>query len=247
MISWLSKTYQKLTTGRVSGPAYDDFCAQYESVLSWMDLAPPPRPGLSDTRSRLEFISDAVHRHRQAAGVVSKDHGLLPPAPWRDRPGPKKDLGPGPEIILALDGIRSLFNVGSIFRVCDGAGVRSVILGNTVGKEDPRVRKTAMGSHEWICQESCPDLGQALLDKKALGYRIVGLETLGDSIACHRFSWPPKMVLVLGNEEYGISSHVLTLCDGFVHIPMMGQKNSLNVASAAAVALFQARLGPGFS
>ncbi|WP_022665069.1 RNA methyltransferase [Desulfospira joergensenii] len=248
IIAWLSQYYQKLLTGRISQESFNDFCFKYESVLTWMDSPLPPRPENSGAQSRMEYVSDAVHTHRQAAGMVCRDELLLPRASFSDKlHGDAVDTTLSTEIILALDGLRSLFNVGSIFRTCDGAGVREVILGNTPGKENPRVQKTAMGSQKWIAQEKTRDLGRALLDKKKEGYKIIGVETAEGSIPCHCFAWPEKMVLVFGNEEYGISSHVMSVCDEFIHIPMFGRKNSLNVANAVSVVLFQARLNMDIS
>ncbi len=242
VMAWLSKTYQQLVTGRVSPDAFFDFCSRYESLLGWMGEAVPVRPEGNDPRRFIEYVSNAVHFHRQAAGIVGRDENLLPCAQTSDKPQEGSRPVSGRNIILALDGLRSLFNVGSVFRTCDGAGVRTVILGNTPGKEDPRVRKTSMGSHEWIHQETTSDLGQSLLDKKRDGYRIIGVETIKCAAAVHEFAWPSKAVLVFGNEEFGISSHVMAVCDEFIHIPMFGRKNSLNVANAVSVVLFQAVL-----
>ena len=243
IIAWLSQYYQKLLTGRVTREAFDSFCREYESILAWMNTPLSRRPESEDTRPRLAYISDAVHSHRQAAGMVCRDDVLLPSASFPDdshESSPDKPLVP--EIVLALDGLRSLFNVGSIFRTCDGAGVRNIILGNTPGKENPKVQKTAMGSCQWVNQEKTQDLGRALLGKKEQGYRVIGVETVPDSTPCQLFTWPEKTILVFGNEEYGISSHVMSMCDEFIHIPMFGMKNSLNVANAVSVVLFQARL-----
>ena len=83
------------------------------------------------------------------------------------------------------------------------------------------------------------DLAGCLLKKKEAGFRIIGIETIGNARAFHEFPWQENTILVFGNEEYGISSHVLAVCDDFVHIPMFGKKNSINIAAAAAVICFQ--------
>ena len=191
------------------------------------------------------YVSDAIHFHRQAAGMVAKDHNLLEPVKTGDR-AESKGLAPDMEYQVALDGLRSLFNVGSIFRTCEAVGVTTIILGNTLGKENPRVRKTAMGAQEWITQEKTQDLAQTLTKKKAQGFRIIGVETMAGSAPCHGYAWPRKAVLVVGNEEYGISPHVLRVVEDMVHIPMYGRKNSLNVANATTAILYQAvfSLGP---
>lgn len=242
IIGWLSAFYQKLATNRVTAAGFEDFCARYETILGWIHLPLVPRPG-QGTRPRIEYISNAVHLHRLAAGTPLRDDTLLDPITCQDRPTPgiKSPI----QYQVALDGLRSLFNVGSIFRTCDAAGIRSVILGNTLGKEHPQVQKTAMGAQEWISQETTSDLAQTLVEKKRQGFRIIAVETTARSVPCHEFAWPPKGVVVFGNEEYGISSHVMPAVDDTVHIPMFGKKNSLNVANAAAVILFQIVLSAG--
>ncbi len=253
IIGWLSAFYQKVSTNRLKTAAFEDFCARYETILRWIHLPTAPRPG-QETRSRIEYISNAVQFHREIAGILPRDDTLLEPITFQDRTTPGTQSSgtqssgiqlPDIQYQVALDGLRSLFNVGSIFRTCDAAGIRSVILGNTLGKEHPRVQKTAMGAQEWISQEKTSDLAHTLLKKKSQGFRIIAVETAVRSVPCHEFAWPPKGVVVFGNEEYGISSHVMPMVDDIVHIPMFGKKNSLNVANAVAVILFQIVLSAG--
>ena len=236
-IEWLSAFYQKLVTNRIEQTAFDNFCSRYEAILKWTNLPSPLRP-VQGTREQIEYVSNAIQVHRLASGAPLRDDTLLEPVTFRDRTiGPQL---PNIHYQVALDGLRSLFNVGSIFRTCDAAGVRSIILGNTLGKEDPRVQKTAMGAQEWIEQEKTSDLAQTLVKKKEQGFRIIGIETAPGSTPCHKFDWPSKAVVIFGNEEYGISSHVIKEAEDIVHIPMFGRKNSLNVANAVAIVLFQA-------
>jgi len=238
IIAWLSGFYQKLSTNRIKKSAFDEFCSRYEAILKWMDLTLFLRPD-HGTRAQIEYVSNAVQFHRKSTEITIRDDTLLEPVTFLDKEIPALQLE-NMEYQVALDGLRSLFNVGSIFRTCDAAGVRRVILGNTLGKENPGVQKTAMGAQEWISQEKTSDLAQTLVEKKAEGFRIIGLETVAGSLPCHEYDWPSKGVLVFGNEEYGISSHVMPVLDDVVHIPMFGKKNSLNVANAVAAVLFQA-------
>lgn len=243
LIRWLAGIFQSLSTNRVSPSGFNLFLYQYETALSWLALPLPQAPDNQDPRACMEFVSDLIHFHRKEAGINAKDGDLLSPVTNQDRETVQAmDELAGPQLVVALDGLRSLFNVGSIFRTCDAAGVSRIILGNTAGKEDSRVQKTAMGAQEWVSQEKTADLFQALTDMKEKGFRVVGVETVQGSRPCHGYDWPSACVLVLGNEEYGISSHVQPACDDFIHIPMFGRKNSMNVANAAAVVLYQARL-----
>jgi 23S rRNA (guanosine2251-2'-O)-methyltransferase len=140
---------------------------------------------------------------------------------------------------VAIDHMRSAFNVGSIIRVVDAVGFESIMLSSwTPGKENGQVRKTAMGCTEWIPQARHQDLGEALIRAKDEGYSVIGIETVSDSFGYAEYPWPDKGVIVLGNEEYGLTEDVLKACDDFVHLPMSGFKNSVNVANAFAVVAF---------
>lgn len=237
LVQWLSAFYQKLTTNRVTQTTFNQFSQHYKQILDWagmIDFAPPEN---YEVKIWLEKISDSIHYHRCKAGLSCKDPALLKKVQTQDTNTAnvlRLDCH------IALDGLRSLFNVGSIFRVCEAAGFSSVILGNTPGKENARVKKTAMGAHNWIQQEDTCDLVQTLIQKKENGYKIIGIETLTDACPYNEFKWQQKTIIVLGNEEYGISSHVMAACDEFVRIPMYGNKNSINVANTAAVICFTA-------
>ncbi len=235
LMPWLSGYYQKLTTNRIEKISVDLFSTQYNQILSWAGMEPFVPPHSYEIKIWLERLSDAIHYHRCELGLSCKDHDLLEKVTTQDRSKSQEHL----DCHMALDGLRSLFNVGSIFRTCEAAGFASIILGNTPGKEHPNVQKTAMGSHQWVEQEKTCDLAQTLSQKKEKGYQIIGVETIKGACAFDEFSWQPQSIVVLGNEEYGVSSHVMKTCDEFVYIPMFGKKNSINVANAAAIICFQ--------
>jgi tRNA G18 (ribose-2'-O)-methylase SpoU len=194
------------------------------------------RPESNTTRLWIEAVSDRIHFHRLCTGKPMRDYDLLEKVQTQDLDFSCDSIDINCHI--ALDSIRSLFNIGSIFRTCEAAGFNSIILGNTPGKEHPGIQKTAMGAHKWIGEEKTNDLAQNLLDKKKVGFQIVGVETMEGSLAFNDFAWQKKTILVFGNEEYGISSHVMAVCDEIVHIPMFGRKNSLNIANAVSVICF---------
>ena len=237
IISWLSGFYQKLTTNRVNPDTLDLFTRQYNEILNWTGMKEFIRPESNTTRLWIESISDRIHFHRLATSIIVRDPDLLEKVQTNDVPlSPRQPLF---HCHLALDGLRSLFNVGSIFRTCEAAGFKSIILGSTPGKEHPGVKKTAMGAHKWVEQEKTNDLAGTLIEKKEKGFQIIGVETIQGACPFYDMPWKDKTILVFGNEEYGISSHVRKTCDSFVHIPMYGRKNSLNVANAVAVICFQ--------
>ena len=236
IIKWLSSFYQTLTTNRASQEYLDFFINQYNQILSWMEIKTITRPGSNTAQLWIEAVSDRIHFHRLCIGKPVRDYDLLGKVQTKDL-----DVCCGTIDInchLALDGLRSLFNTGSIFRTCEAAGFNSIILGNMPGKEHPGVQKTAMGAHKWIDQEKTEDLAQTLIDKKNRGFQIIGIETMKDSISYYDAAWKKNTIVVFGNEEYGLSSHVMATCDEFVSIPMFGRKNSLNVANAVAVICF---------
>lgn len=240
IIAWLSRFYQKLTTNHVTPDGFDLFARQYNDILCWTGMKPFIRPDSSETRIWIETISNQIHYHRPFTGQTVRDHELLERVRTTDLPFLPGSSGQIDfKYHVALDGVRSLFNVGSIFRTCDAAGARSLILGNTPGKEHPKVRKTAMGAHEWIEQEKTDDLACTLWEKKEKGFHVVGVETIEDAHPFYDMSWENNTIVVFGNEEYGISTHVRQTCDNFVYIPMFGRKNSLNIANAVSIICFQ--------
>ena len=122
---------------------------------------------------------------------------------------------------VALDNMRSAFNVGSIIRVIDAVGFESVLLSaSTPGKENGQVKKTAMTCTEWIPLRKYENLAPALIRAKEDDYSIIGIETIPSSSSYTKYPWSKKGILVVGNEEYGISEDVMKACDGFVHLPM---------------------------
>ena len=242
LIKWLSKIYHQMTTNRSGLSSPDDWYRQYNMILGWMDLpqftlqqfTPPAQ---ASQRLILEALSDRIHFHRSLSGENVRDTKLLGKVQFSDQSIPPEPLN-NMDCHIALDGLRSLFNVGSVFRICEASGFRSVILHNTLGKDHKTVQKTAMGSQQWVDEETSEDLYDTLIKKKSRGYRIYGIETVSGATPYDQAVWQPRSILVLGNEEYGISSHVLAACDEFVYLPMAGRKNSINVAAAAGVVCF---------
>jgi len=140
--------------------------------------------------------------------------------------------------VLAED-VRSLWNVGSLFRTADGLGVAHLFLCGITGiPPHPDIQRTALGAHE-VVSWSYTTHGFAAVDAaRRLGCRVVALETTDRSVPlraalCHR-----PMLLIVGNEVDGVSPELLERADETVHIPMHGIKHSLNVAVAAGIALW---------
>lgn len=239
IIQWLLKAYQKLVTNRINEQGLIVFSQQYETILKWGRMQAAALPKSDNRRLWVEAVSDRIHFHRTCIHPSVRDEDLLLTVQIRDDASTgnqQQDTG----CMVALESVRSAFNTGSIFRVCEASGFKRIILGNTLGKADPHVQKTAMGSQERIEEEKTADLAQTLMEKKEQGYRIIGVETIKEAFPYYNYPWQTKSIVVFGNEEYGISSHVRAICDTFVRIPMFGLKNSINIANAVSVICFHA-------
>ncbi len=141
-----------------------------------------------------------------------------------------------PNIIIIAHNIRSLYNVGSIFRTCDAIGAEKLYLaGYTASpKEQPlRLAKTALGAEMAVPWEKKIILAPTLHELKKQGYEIIGLEKTKTTSMDFR-KWRPKdkVAIILGNEVRGISAHIQKSCDKIIHLPMLGDKESLNVSVA---------------
>ena len=149
-------------------------------------------------------------------------------------------------VVLVLDNIRSMHNVGSAFRTCDAFNVERLYLcGITATPPQKEISKTALGATEsvdWNYQEDVVELAKQL---KSDGYAIVLVEQTDRSIMLQEFDFAQygKIALFVGNEVFGISDGLLPLCDAAVEIPQFGTKHSLNVAVATGIVLWEAMRG----
>ncbi len=142
--------------------------------------------------------------------------------------------------ILIAHNIRSLYNVGSLFRTCDGAGVKKLILSGYTGYPPrQKISKVALGAEESVPFERVKNIGPYIKKLKKQGYQVLGLETGKDGQ--NIFQYKPKfpLALIIGNEKRGLSKAVLKLTHKQIFIPMYGKKMSLNVAVAAGVGIYE--------
>lgn len=143
---------------------------------------------------------------------------------------------------VVLNNIRSLHNVGSIFRTADGVGVEKIWLCGITGyPPQGGIAKTALGAEDHVPWEYRQDGLSLLKDLKAKGYQIVLLEQMQGAVSYDVFVPKTSVCLVIGNEISGVSDEWLKLCDIAVEIDMAGIKNSLNVAVAFGVMAYQIR------
>ncbi len=139
-------------------------------------------------------------------------------------------------VCVVLNSIRSLYNVGAVFRTADGIGVEKIWLCGITGyPPQSSIAKTALGAQENVPWEYRKDILELLNELKSAGYQIVLLEQIAGSIEHDQFEPQSKVCLVVGNEISGISDELISLCDQAIEIPMDGIKNSLNVAVAFGI------------
>jgi tRNA G18 (ribose-2'-O)-methylase SpoU len=144
-------------------------------------------------------------------------------------------------LVAVVDNVRSLWNVGSIFRTADACGFREVVLTGISGcPPRPEISKTALGAEQVVAWRYHADPVEALQRLREDGYEPVALETSGSAVPVEGIHWPRRVCLVVGNEVAGISVAALEACAHHVRIPMCGVKSSLNVAVAFGVAAYLA-------
>lgn len=144
-------------------------------------------------------------------------------------------------MFLIAHNIRSMHNVGAIFRSADAFGVERLYLsGYTAIPPRAEISKTALGSDDRVAWEYHEDIATLIRGLKEQGVYVVGLDNRDGAVDISTCTQQP-IALILGNEVEGIPDDVLALCDALVEIPMPGQKKSLNVSVATGVALFALR------
>lgn len=145
-------------------------------------------------------------------------------------------------VLLLLENIRSMHNVGSIFRTADAFLARGIFLcGYTPRPPHRDIHKTALGATETVEWNYSESALEAVKNLKSAGYQIVGVEQVRGSIPLQQFkpSAAEKLLLVFGNEVEGVSEDVLALCDFCIEIPQFGMKHSLNVSVAAGMVMWE--------
>lgn len=145
------------------------------------------------------------------------------------------------KIHLVIDNIRSAYNVGSIFRTADGAGSCEIyICGISPTPENNKVQKTALDSTQFVPWKYFKSTLQAIEYLKEKNIPIWTLETEKDSSDFQKIQYPDEFALVVGHETEGVSKDIISKSDKIISIPMRGKKNSLNVANATSIVLYEA-------
>ncbi|MGH9572477.1 MAG: TrmH family RNA methyltransferase [Candidatus Acidiferrales bacterium] len=139
-----------------------------------------------------------------------------------------------------LDNVRSMYNVGAFFRAADGVRLEKLYLaGITAYPPKSAITKTALGAETVVQWEHDGDAVAMVERLRAKKYEIAAIETGTDSVDL--YDWQPRfpVCVLFGNEVEGLQLRLLEIAETHIHIPMLGQKNSLNVATAAGVVLYE--------
>jgi len=151
------------------------------------------------------------------------------------------DLKKRNEIYLILDNLRSVHNIGAIFRTADATMVAKIYLcGITAHPPRKDLEKTALGAEKYVPWEYCETTVDAINICRSQNIPIIALEQTDKSTDFHQFKFKKPLALIIGNEVDGIGNDNLALCDAAIEIPMYGCKNSLNVTTATGIALYEA-------
>ena len=144
-------------------------------------------------------------------------------------------------IILILDNVRSAMNVGSIFRTADAFIVEKIYLcGITATPPNKEILKTALGAQETVDWQYHKDTSALVKTLKHSNNYIVAVEQTENATALNNFHRPKnKIILIFGNEVFGVNQQVIDLCDECIEIPQFGTKHSLNISVSAGMVIWE--------
>lgn len=144
-------------------------------------------------------------------------------------------------IIIILDDIRSLHNIGSVFRTCDAFLIEKIYLcGITAVPPNKEIHKTALGATETVSWEYAKDVLEVIEKLKAEKVKIYSIEQVENSIMLNDFlpETDKKYALIFGNEVKGVQQEAINLSDGVIEIPQLGSKHSLNISVSAGIVIW---------
>ena len=144
-------------------------------------------------------------------------------------------------LIIILDDIRSLHNIGSVFRTADAFLIEKIILcGITATPPNKEIHKTALGATETVAWEHSENVLEVIEELKSEGIKVFAIEQVESSVFLQDFEIEKnqKYALVFGNEVFGVSQRAVEICDGTIEIPQLGTKHSLNIAVSAGIVIW---------
>lgn len=208
---------------------------------AYLSFVNPRKGRVSNSK---ESLAQAAARVAVQVSFLQREHRAVRAEYLRNADAARaqyQDLGMEPfPLILILDNIRSAHNVGSIFRSSETARLAEVVTcGITPHPPHEKLAKTALSSLDYVATRHFDSTLDAVLALKAEGVKIFGMETTSRSKSYVQVHYPQPSALILGNELTGICTQVMDQCDELIEIPTFGLKNSLNVASACPVVVFE--------
>ena len=144
-------------------------------------------------------------------------------------------------IIIILDDIRSLHNIGSVFRTADAFLIEKIYLcGITATPPNKEIHKTALGATETVAWEHTKDVLEVIRNLKNEKTTVLAIEQVESAVFLQDFAIEEdkKYALVFGNEVYGVSQEAVELCDGCIEIPQLGTKHSLNISVSTGIVVW---------
>lgn len=144
-------------------------------------------------------------------------------------------------LILILDDIRSLHNIGSVFRTADAFLIEKIYLcGITATPPNKEIHKTALGATDTVAWEYAKDVLEVITKLQAEAIEVWAIEQVENSVYLNDFIPEPKKkyALVFGNEVKGVSQEAIKLCSGTIEIPQLGTKHSLNISVSAGIVVW---------
>lgn len=145
-------------------------------------------------------------------------------------------------VILVLDNVRSLNNVGSAFRTADAFLLEGIyICGVTGTPPNKEIEKTALGATATVAWKHFRNTSEAVKDLKESGFKVYAVEQVEQSTELQNFnnSIQDKIALVFGNEVYGVEQEIVNICDGCIEIPQLGTKHSLNISVSIGITIWE--------
>jgi tRNA G18 (ribose-2'-O)-methylase SpoU len=217
--------HRLLATLAETGPdGYQRFLARYEELHRWSELdryRPPSWLSPAEALDEFRNFHLLLGAPAECEGPIGGDDA---PLSWEPRF----------PVTVALDQVRSPYNVGSVLRLIDNFGLAGLVhASDWLRLDHPRLRRAARGAEQWIPVRCEQDLPSWLA---GAGCPVVGLENGPEATPLHRWAAPARVVIVLGNETYGLAGAVRARCSELVSIPMQGYKHSMNVHHALAIA-----------
>jgi tRNA (guanosine-2'-O-)-methyltransferase len=145
-------------------------------------------------------------------------------------------------LAIILDGVQGPFNVGAVIRTAAAERVDTVwFAGGATTTANTKVGKTALGTERYLATSVCDTTVEAISAARSAGYSVVGVELADGASALHDLDLSGDICLVVGHEDRGMGKDALEACDVYGFVPQLGKVGSLNVATAASIAIYEVR------